>query len=452
MNVLLAGENILGYRIAKALMEDHQVVYLSPEGSDSAHVEELDVEVVRGDVTATETLRRAGAHKAEAFVACTASDEHNIVACLLARGMGAGRTLCVLQRGGYARAGGSDERLAETLGIDSVVRPGQQLADEIFRIVTVPGALDVEVFAGGRVGLMRYAVGPGSTVDGARLKDLRLPRNALVVAIRREDQLTIPRGDTRLREGDKVIAMGRGAGLRGLLPLMSSPAAKGRSRRAAIVGLGSVGLSVARQLEEAGWQVKAVESSRVRCEQVAPALKGLVLHGNGTDLDLLTQEHIGELPVVVTVTNNDETNLLVSLLAKHLGARRIITRADRLADEILFEKVGIDVVRSAHGAAVRSVLREIGGNRQRELRTELEHGDARIIELTLPPHFATTELSRMRPPTHAVVGSILRDGNAIVPTGSDVLQAGDRMLVFCTREDEAPTRDFFMRLSPADGD
>jgi trk system potassium uptake protein TrkA len=205
-----------------------------------------------------------------------------------------------------------------------------------------------------------------------------------------------------------------------------------------------VGEAVVRGLEEARWEVKLIESDKSRCEEVAGRLDSLVLNGDGADIDLLEQERIGESPVLVATTNNDEKNLLVSLLAKQLGVERIVTRADRLANERMFEKVGIDVVRSARGAAIRSVVRSVDQARS-DIRAELEHGDACVIELKLPSEFPVSILREMKIPTLARVGSIIRGRRVIVPGGDDVLRAGDEVLVFCARADEERTRKFLLQ-------
>ena len=171
-----------------------------------------------------------------------------------------------------------------------------------------------------------------------------------------------------------------------------------------------------------------------------------MLRGDGADLDLLEAENVGDSSVLVAVTNNDEKNLLVSLLAKHLGVPRIVTRADRLANERMFEKVGIDVVRSAHGAVIRSVVSSIDES-QSSILAELEHGDVRVIELELPTSFPTTSLKELRPPTFSTVGSIMRDRSIIIPSGADTLRPGDHILVFCSRDDADDTRAFFCNPS-----
>ncbi|MDD9944812.1 MAG: Trk system potassium transporter TrkA [Myxococcales bacterium] len=442
MNVVIAGEDVVGMSIAEELMVEHKVVYIAPE--EVERLERLDVHAVYGSPTSPEVLKRASVDTADLFVACTNNDEQNIVACIAAQRLGAKRTTCMLTRPGFLSVTGDDMALAESLGIDSVVRPAEQLADEIIRIVTVPGALDVEEFAGGRIRLMRCAVEDGAPITAAPLSELKLPQQVNLVMLRRNDEMTVPRGATHVQAGDKVVAMGREHAVRRLLMhWLRDPAAGSEKRTAAVVGAGTVGFAVVRGLEDAGFRVKVLEVKKQRCEEIAGLLDSLVLHGDGADLDLLEQERIGDSSVLVAVADNDEKNLLVSLLAKQLGVRRTVTRAVHLANELMFEKVGVDVVRSAKGAAIRSVVRNVDPSTL-EIRAELEHGDACVIELDLPKGFPTTRLSDLRPPTFARVGSVQRQRRLFVPSGGDVLRAGDRVLIFCTRADEQQTRQFFL--------
>ena len=446
MNVLIAGEEVVGVRIAEELMVSHRVVYLAAE--EIERLERLDVEAVYGSLTSPEQLRQARVHDADLFVACTNNDEQNIVACIAAQRLGAKRTVCMVTRAGFLSVAGDDAELAESLGIDSVVRPAEELADEIIRIVTVPGALDVAEFAGGRVRLLRYGVEEGAPITQAPLAKLSLPRHVNLVMLRRGDEMIVPHGNTVVHAGDKVVAMGRASHVRKLLwRFLRNRESETEKRTATVIGAGTVGFSVVRGLEEAGFRVKVIESSKERCDEVAPQLKSLVLHGDGADLDLLEQEGIGESSVLVAVANNDEKNLLVSLLAKQLGVRRTVTRADRLANELMFEKVGIDVVRSAKGAFIRSVVRGVD-ERHSRIRAELEHGDAQVIELNLPLDFPTLLMRDLHPPTFARIGAILRRRQLIVPRGDDHLEPRDQLLVFCTSRDEEKTRQFFLEAVP----
>lgn len=422
-------------------MSEHQVVSLREPGHAS-RFERLDVESVNGSPTSPESLRDARVDKADVFIACVDSDEQNIVSCLAAKRMGAARTICVLSGHGFLGSRGSEEGLATTLGIDEVVRPGEQLAQEIIRIVSVPGALDARTFAEGQVMLLRYAVEDGAPITARPIRSLPMPKAVVLVTIRRGEELILPRGETQIRSGDKVVAMGRPNDLAGLSKLLRKTQRRER-RTVAIVGAGSVGVAIARGLIDIGWQVILIESDRGRCDHVSEQLDCLVLHGDGADLDLLEQERIGDMSVVIAVTNNDERNLLVSLLVKGLGVPRIITRADRLHNERMFERVGVDVVLSARGAAIRSVVQSIDTS-HREICAVLEHGSACVIELLLPDDFPTIPLFRVKPPHYAVVGTIVRGKRVIVPGGSDELQGGDKVLIFCSVATEAETREFFL--------
>lgn len=432
----------MALRIAEALMAGHQVVSLRPHGVTDIRFERLDVETVFGLPTSPEALRKARAHEADAFVATSDNDEQNLVACLAAKKLGARRTVCVLSRPGFLSVHDEDRELADSLGIDQIVRPAEQLAEEVTRIVTTPGALDVRTFADGQIALMRYRVEDKAPITRGPLRSLNLPRGVVLATVRRGDELIVPRGETRVQPADSVVLMGQRRVVMEVAPMLRTSTSKD-SRLAAIVGAGQVGCAIARGLLRADWRVTIIEVDRERCESVASDLGVMVLHGDGADLALLEQERISEYPVVVCVTNNDEKNLLVSLLAKEIGVPRIITRADRLANERMFEHVGVDVALSATGAAVRTIVQSIDTSHS-EIRAELDHGDACVIEVTLPPQFPTMKLKELRPPQHSVVGSVTRNRQLIVPGGEDDLRPGDQVLVFCRTASEEQTRRYFM--------
>lgn len=453
MRILIGGEDEVAFRLVEALMEDHEVILVCPEtAADENRMARMDAERVTGSMTSPPILREAGVADADLFVGCSPVDERNLVACVSAKRLGAGRSVCFLGRPDLQLPGEDAAALAQSLGIDDVVRPGKQLATEILRIIAVRGALDVQVFAGGRVHLLRYAVEQGAPLAKGPLKEVGVPAGVVLVMARRGDDVFVPNGETHFETGDKVTAMGSLAGINRLLSsYLRGGATRRRRHEATVVGGGSVGLAVAQGLEEAGWDIKLIETKRSRCEEIAPSVKGLVLNGDGTDLDLLQSERIGEAPVLVAVTSNDEKNLLVSLLAKSLGVKRIVTRADHLSNERLFEKVGIDVVRSARGAAVRSVLRMVDVARA-ELLAELEHGDAEVLELVMPDDLPKVPLHNMRASLFGIIGAILRRGQVIIPRGDDHVEGGDHIIVFCMSDQEADVREFFLnRLSSLAG-
>jgi trk system potassium uptake protein TrkA len=170
--------------------------------------------------------------------------------------------------------------------------------------------------------------------------------------------------------------------------------------------------------------------------------RALVLSGDGTDLALLEGEDIGRSDVLVSVIDNDEKNLLASLLGRQLGVRRIITRVSNPANLRLFERVGVDVAISARGAAVASVLHHIEGG-QASLLAVLEEGEGRILEVQVPSAYHARALRDLNSPRDSIVAAILRDKEVIVPRGTDILGAGDRLLIFSTRQAAPQVRTFF---------
>jgi trk system potassium uptake protein len=326
-----------------------------------------------------------------------------------------------------------------------VVWPEAQLAEDIARIVVAPGAIDAEVFEGGAVRLLEYRLEPGSALIERALIDLELPAGSLIVAVRRKDTFFIPRGDTRLAAGDKVVVMGTPDAMSALQPLVT-PAADGRQQSVTIIGGGDVGLRLAERLDSiADVRLLVIERDRARGEMLAARLRrALVLNGDGTDLSLLEAEDIGRADVLVSVIDNDEKNLLASLLGRQLGVRRVITRVGKAGNLRLFERVGVDVAISARGAAVASVLHDIEGGGA-SLLAVLEEGEGRILEVRVPPRFRPRPLRDLGSPRDSIVAAILREKEAIVPRGTDTVQPGDRLLVFSTREAAEHVRTLFDR-------
>ncbi|MFT6145639.1 MAG: trk system potassium uptake protein TrkA [Myxococcota bacterium] len=441
MNIAIAGAGEVATHVAELLLKRHAVSLIVPEGLQTTRLDLIDAQIVRGSATSSTILSAAGVAGCGVFVAATDSDEANLVACVLAARLGAGRTLCLLNNPTDQHT--LDVNLAETLGIHALIRPAEQLAEEMIRIVSVPGALDAQHFEGGRVRLLRHLVENGAPLISGPLHSLSLPNNAVLVLGKRGQEAFIPNGASEFQAGDTVTVMGTPRGVHEVLYRFLRSSDHGYDAQdVLIVGGGSVGLSVAQGLESAGWTVKIVEADRDRCEVIAPLIRGLVIHGDGTDLDLLEQEHAEDTAVLLALTSGDQDNLLVSLIGKTLGIPRIITRADRLSNERLFERVGIDVVRSARGAAIRRVTHDIVENRF-EIKAELDHGDVHIVDIKLPKDFPPTTLAAMATPLFAVVGALVRGDKIIIPRGDTTLYADDHLLIVTSTDCEDEARVHF---------
>ena len=210
-------------------------------------------------------------------------------------------------------------------------------------------------------------------------------------------------------------------------------------------GGGDVGLQLAERLEQDGERIAAtiIEGNAVRGELLAARLHHtLVLRGDGTDVELLENEDVGESDVLVAVIDNDERNLLACLLGRQIGVRRIITRVGRRGNLRLFERVGIDVAISARGAAIASVLHQIQGDTTRLLAV-VEEGAGRILELDVPRGYVPRALRDLAPPLNSIIGAVVRQSTAFVPRGDDRVEPGDRLIVFTTYAVANAVRDYF---------
>ena len=436
MRIVVAGGGVVGFRIAQQLMTSHDVVLIGATERDQARLDRLDIESLPGPITSPSVLTLAAVPDADVFVATSQEDEKNIVACVAARRLGAKQVICFLNRRGFFSVSDDEAELAESLGIDAVIRPAAQLAEDIVQIVTVPGALDARSFFSGRVQLQKFMVEEDSVLSGTAIQDIKLPSGAILVTGQRGEEFFLPRGDSVFEPGDRVTVLGTPKGLRRLQRFLLGSRTRRKRGKALIVGGGLVGGAVAEGLTQAGWVVKVIESDRTRCTEIAGQLDCLVIHGDGSDLELLEQEASDEPDALVAVTSNDEKNLLISLLAQHLGVPRVITRADRLVNERIFEKVGVDVVLSAKGTAIRRVVSDLIESDSRHV-DELEHGDFQVLDLELPTEFKPIRLQDLQLPRFAIIGAIFRGRSAKIPGGKHVLEPRDRLLVICHHAREA---------------
>ena len=446
MHLIIIGGGEVGFALARALSDAHDVFVIDNRATVGDRFAPLDVEFLHGSATNVSVLRRAGIERCRLLVACTSQDEVNVIACALANQMGSPETICLVSKDDFLNPGGSD-LLREQFGIDRVLWPEAQLADDIVRVIRAPGAIDAEAFLEGRVRLLGYRLEEGSPLCAARLASLGLPRGALVVSMKRGEQFLVPRGDTRLAAGDKVFLMGTAEAMREIESRVMA-GRNGARQSVTIVGGGDVGFRIAQELDRASdVDLRVIESNKERGEVLAASLgRALVLHGDGTDLALLEAEDVGRSDVLVSVIDNDERNLFASLIARQLGVKKIISRVSRPASLRLFERVGVDVPLSARGAAVASIVHGVSGGRS-SLLAVLEEGQAQILEVKVPSGYAPTPLARLQAPPESVVGVIRRGTQVIVPHGQDELRGDDSLLVFTTAASAGLVRDFFQTRS-----
>ena len=443
MKIIIFGANEIGFMIASGFYTDNDITVIDDEKNKIDSFNKLDVGFVYGNASNIEVLKQADIKSADVFIACNSSDELNIVACLTAKKLSSVKTICFVHKEEYktSLSIAKDAEYSGDFYIDNVIWPQDLLTQEIFRIITVAKALDVENFADGKARLLEYKIVKNSVLVNCLLKNCEFPKDTLIVGITRDGKLFIPNGETSLHEDDKVIFMGLSHSLNILAGKFFHE--KEFVKYVTIIGGGNVGLNLAKSLENLKLKLKIIEKSEERCNYLSQELNNaLVINGDGTDLELLNEEDIASSDVVVSVTNNDEKNLLCSLLVKNLGAKRVISRVSKNANVALFEKVGIDIAISSKTAALNEIKNNIKDTNIGILAT-VEQGQGEVLVIELPESYQSRKIMELKMPVKAIVGIIQRRKRIIIPNGITQIMGGDSLIIFTTSENAPTIRKFF---------
>ncbi len=443
MKIIIFGANKVGAMIASQFYTDNDITVIDNEKNKVDAISKYDISFVDGNGSDIEILKQAGVKDADVFIACTNSDELNIVACLTAKKLGNECTMCFVRNEEYKASLGiaKDSDYNSDFYIDIVIWPEELLTQEIFRIITVAKALDVENFAGGRARLLEYRIEEDSILVNQKIRNCTFPKDTLIVGITREEVLFIPNGETVLQKDDKVIFMGLAHSLDVLAGKFFHK--KDFVKNITIIGGGNVGLKLAKSLEGMKFKTKIIERDEDRCNHLAEQLSDtLIINGDGTDLELLNEENISDSDVVISVTNNDEKNLLCSLLAKQLGVNRVVSRVSKITNAELFEKVGVDVSISTQIAALNEIKSNLCGTNIGILAT-VEQGKGEVLTILMPDNFKTTKIMDLKLPEKGIVGIVQRRNRIIIPNGATQIMSGDNLIIFTLSENAPAIRDYF---------
>ncbi|KGK98066.1 potassium transporter TrkA [Methanococcoides methylutens] len=430
MKIIIVGAGEVGYHIAKSLYLNNDVIVIDNDEDACARADELDVQVIHGNGANISILGQV-INDADLLVAVTGSDEVNIVACtaakLLAPSYRPFKTMSRVTNPDYI-----DRPVATRtqIGIDVMICPELSLASEVAEILSIPSAIDAEIFADGKIKMMEFVVSPESDLVDKNMKDLDLSDCCIVSAIYRQSDIIIPHGDDVIHGADHVVVIGKSDAMANVGSLFAGH--EENVSRVMIIGGGTVGFYLAKLIEKSHATIKIIEKKRERCEFIAEALpKVLVLKGNGTDINLLREEGVQDMDVVISVTDSDEKNLLCALLAKQLGAKKVVVRADHLDYVPLFELVGVDRAVSPREATINEVLKLTMGTGIEAL-TMIEGEKAEIIEYTASGNskIVGKPLKNVKFPEGALVSMVVHKGDTFVPRGNYIIKEGDRVLIF----------------------
>lgn len=428
MRSIIIGAGEVGYHIAKALCKTNDVVVIDRDESILERTAALDVQTIRGNGADVKVLIEAGIRNADLVVAVTGIDETNIVASMAAKLIKKGiKTIARVSNPEYMDKPVSSR---EELGMNAMICPELALASEMYQVLSVPPAISVEDFVGGKVKMMEFKVSKYNPLVGRKLREAEIPEGCVVTAIFRGPELIIPHGDDTILPNDHVIIVGKPEALLEIRKIFGD--LLDQRNKILVIGGGVVGFYLINLLRKTNSNLTLIEINKKRCEDIAQQLPNvLILNGDGTDISLLKENDTGLMDAVVSVMNSDEKNLLCSLLAKQLGAKKVIARVDRTEYADLFEMVGVDVAVSKILATVNQVLKFTLGIGIESLVT-VEGEKGRIIELTAKKgsRILDKPLRETKFPKSAIISVIVRGEEVIVPGGNDVVHADDKVVIF----------------------
>ncbi|MFZ5946003.1 MAG: Trk system potassium transporter TrkA [Bacillota bacterium] len=443
MRTIIVGAGKIGYHIAKTLIqENHDVVILEHNEERAKGLEEnLDVQVIYGSGTSSVILEKAGIKEAKLLIAVTESDEVNIFACMLAKQLGVKQTVARVRNPEYVEESNHNSMLSN---IDLIINPELVTAKEIVKLIKIPEALDIVTYADGKIQLLELKVPPQASIINMYIKELNVSHPFLIASILRNGTMLIPRGNDQILQDDIIFVLVRTEDIAKISKFLGFKSKK--TERVMILGGNLTGYHLAKILERRKISVKIIEKQYKRCLELAQNLENaLVLNGDGTDIDFIKGEGIRDTDVFISLTDDDKLNLLVSLLAKHLGAKRAIAKV-RHSDYIsLMESVGIDVGISPRLLTANAILRFIKRGTNIVSVTLLSGAKAEVLEILVGPEcrYAHKKLRDLNFPSGAIIGSIYRQNEVIIPTGEDFLKPKDTVTVFALPKAVNKVEEFF---------
>jgi trk system potassium uptake protein TrkA len=439
MRIIIVGAGEVGFHLAQKLSEEGKnVVIVEKDPQRLKRIdEELDVQSFPGSGTSPKLLKEAGVREADMLVAATDSDEVNLISCLLAKNLNPYiLKIARVRNQEYVK----EKSLfgQDMLGVDQVINPESLMVDSIVKLMEVPEADEIIDFVGGKVKLLGVTIPHTSPFVNRRLMDSGTGEtNVLVGAVARGDEVMIPRGTDKLKAGDLVYLVVKPDNMRKTFRTFGIE--EKPIKRVFIVGAGQAGGLLGAALDKMKISTKIIDIDPDRCARLAESLdKVIVIHGDGTDKDLLIEENINDVDVLVSLTGDEERNILISLLAKGLGAKRTITRISKLSYIPFVSAIGVSNLVSPRLCAIRAILQHIRKGKIISVAPlKGEHAEAIEAEALETSDIVNTPLSRIKFPSGTILGAIVRGDEIIIPKGDSIVLPHDRLLIFSVRDSVA---------------
>lgn len=441
MKIVIVGDGKVGFTLTKLLSkEGHDIVVID---SNSAVLKEsqnmVDVAVVTGNGACVEVQKEADVQHSDVLIAATSSDEINLLCCMVARKLGCKSTIARVRNPSYDT---QLRLLKDELGLSLSINPERAAAREIFRLLQFPSFLKRDSFANGRVELVELKLKADNLLVNRKLSALGdLSRlNALICAVDRDGEITVPSGSFELREGDKITVAADAAELVNLLRQLHIGSQKAES--VMIVGGSRIAEYLAVMLLRAHVRVTIIEQQRARCEALSEALpEAVIIHGDGSQQELLLAEGVRRTDALVTLTGMDEENLIISMFGNFIGVPKTITKINRTEYSAVFADKGIDTIVSPKlltADEIVSYVRAMGNTAGGSVITlySIAGGKAEAMEFFVKSDapYLNVPLAKLRLKPNILIASIIRARRVIVPKGSDSMHKGDTVIVVAPAE------------------
>lgn len=437
MKIVIIGAGEIGYDLASVLSkEKHDVIVLDREKESLAKVaESLDVLTQEGNATSGKDLVKADVAKSDIVISVTSIDEINMISSMMSKRLGAKMVIARVRSDEFSQRNAPIS--ANDLGIDVMINPELSAAQEIAQLLRRSAASDVINLAEDRMQLIGIRLEKNSPLMGKSLIDYASEFSDVtfrVVAIGRRGLTLIPKGPVRLQSYDQIFVLAKTEDI----PRIVETTGKKETElnRIMIAGGSAIGAMIARMLcndEKRKWSIKLIEPDYAVAEQLAIELKNaMVLHGNPTDPDLLATEGITDMDAFIAVTEDEESNIISCLMAKHLDVKKTVALVSKPDFIPLAQTIGLDAVINKKVAASNEIHRYVRKGRVISV-TELRGIKAEVIELQVSSKSKVVgkQIQKLKLPEGCVIGGVLCEGSVEIATGVTVIKAHDRIMVFC---------------------
>ncbi len=450
MKIIVVGAGKIGQKLAELLSceEGHEVtlVDIRPERLRDI-VNEFDIMGVVGSGSDAEVLSDAGVKDADLLIAVTGSDEINLLSCLIAKKSGNCETIARIRKVEYSK---SLDLFKDDLGLTLTLNTQMATAREIARVLRFPSAIQIDTFSKGRVEILKFRIQEKSPISDMRIADIgrNLSTDILICGVERGDKVFIPGGDFILKSGDLVSLVSTP---QNAVDFFKKIGVKTNSvKDCLIIGGSDTAYYLSSLLMMSGIKVKIVEKKPARCEELCTLLpKASIINGDGTDIDLLNEEGLSRYESVVTLTDIDEENIMLSLFAATKTNGKSVTKINRIAYDSVIGSLGLDTIINPSNIAAENIVRfvrakekSVGGNMQ-TLHLILD-GKAEALEFAVDEDnpFAGKTLMELNLKKNVLVACITRQGKIIIPRGKDTILPGDSVIVVTTMQSVKDIKDF----------